>query len=146
MFILKKILISLSLLTILFGGLISLTNVQTNAQQATNANQIIIEPKVICNNADGSCPVVGKSFGIGNKNVLSSFILQIARFITYIAGAIAVIVIVISGVQRMNSTNADAAKNSNTSITNAAIGLAVAILAYTIVGVLSVFLVGSFFG
>ncbi len=83
--------------------------------------------------------------GEATKGGIAAFILQIARFITYIAGAIAVIMIVIAGVQRMNSTDADAAKNSNTNITNAAVGLAIAILAYTIVGVLSVFLIGNFF-
>jgi hypothetical protein len=77
---------------------------------------------------------------------IANFILKIARFITFIAGAIAVVVIVISGVQRMNISDAKAYESSNKNLINAAIGLGIAILAYTIVGVLSVFLVGNFFG
>jgi Type IV secretion system pilin len=156
-----KAIVLASILTML--GVSLLSNVNTSAQVpvpvspptgtttgatgggATNAGAITINPTVLCNSANG-CPVLGTNINAADKNKLSAFILSIARFITFIAGAIAVVVIVISGVQRMNISDAEAAKNSDKNLTNAAIGLAIAILAYTIVGVLSVFLVGNFFG
>jgi hypothetical protein len=110
------------------------------------AAQIQVLGNKVCNDGVnvGQCALVQPPT-TANAPGVASFILSIARFITYIAGAIAVIIIVISGIQRMNISDADAAKNSNNNLTNAAIGLAIAILAYTIVGVLSVFLTGSFF-
>jgi hypothetical protein len=118
----------------------------TTGTRATNASGITIGNNVLCGGDGNQCPVLGKAANATpSKEGLSVVILAIARFITNIAGAIAVVIIVISGVQRMNISDADAAKTSNNNLTNAAIGLAIAILAYTIVGVLSVFLVGSFF-
>jgi hypothetical protein len=120
----------------------------SNISSVDVAAQIQVLGNRVCNDGvnAGQCALVQPpANGATNGPEISKFILSIARFITYIAGAIAVVVIVISGVQRMNISDADAAKNSTNNLTNAAIGLAIAILAYTIVGVLSVFLTGSFF-
>jgi hypothetical protein len=150
----KSIFKGLTMLSILSFGIVSLTaSINTSAQtntttgtRATNASGITISNNVLCGGDGNQCPVLGKAANAApSKEGLSVLILLVARFITYIAGAIAVVVIVISGVQRMNISDADAAKNSTNNLTNAAIGLAIAILAYTIVGVLSVFLTGSFF-
>jgi Type IV secretion system pilin len=113
---------------------------------ASAQNGIEVLGSKVCNDgiSAGQCAFIQP--GVASKGGVAAFILSIARFITYIAGAIAVVIIVIAGVQRMNISDAEAAKTSDKNITNAAIGLAIAILAYTIVGVLSVFLVGNFFG
>ena len=147
----KKLVVS----AVMFSAITLAGFVMTSSVTSFAQNGIETFGTKVCSGVDKSGALVAANCPLVNLNPndnrpvplkIASFILSIARVITYIAGAIAVIVIVISGVQRMNSADADAAKKSNERITQAAIGLAVAVLAYTIVGVLSAFLVGNFFG
>jgi hypothetical protein len=137
----KIILGTLALSVIVVVGVTLFSAVYTSAQIQTLENAVCSTG----NQLDKAARCAFIQPGQGTRAGIASFILQIARFITYIAGAIAVVIIVISGVQRMNISDAKAAETSNKNLTNAAVGLAIAILAYTAVGVLSVFLVGSFF-
>jgi Type IV secretion system pilin len=90
----------------------------------------------------GKCPLIGDpkgAFGEGTdlRKTISDFILGAARILTFIAVAVAVIYMVWGGYQWMNVNDPDGAKKGQQTVTNSAIGLAVAILAYTIVGLLA---------
>lgn len=97
----------------------------------------------------GSCPLTGSSnigATLGNKAGLSNFILNVAKFMTYIAAAVAVVFMVWGAYNWMNVADPKGAETGKTIVTNAAIGLAIAILAYTIVSVIGNTLQGNLLG
>jgi Type IV secretion system pilin len=96
----------------------------------------------ICTGA--ACAVTGgTSFGGGAQGVVG-FLLQVARLITYLVGAIAVIFLVYGGVKYLTAQNEDGAKGARTIILNAVIGLIVAIVAFSIVTIVTNLVGGQF--
>ncbi len=97
----------------------------------------------------GSCPLTGSSnigATLGSKKGLSDFILNVAKFLTYIAAAIAVVFMVWGAYNWMNVADPKGAETGQKIVTNAAIGLAIAILAYTIVSLIGNTLQGNLLG
>ena len=92
----------------------------------------------------GGCPLISKPSevaGTGNiKEGVSSLIIEVAKVMTYIAVAVAIVFMVYGGYMWMNVNDPKGAETGQKIVTNSAIGLAIAILAYTIVGLLSSFL------
>ena len=92
----------------------------------------------------GNCPLIGNPQGVvGDGNIkegVSSLIIEVAKVMTYIAVAVAIVFMVYGGYMWMNVNDPKGAETGQKIVTNSAIGLAIAILAYTIVGLLSSFL------
>ena len=100
----------------------------------------------VCN---GPCPLLGSSTGAGlkDKNTVSNFILNFARFFIFIAAAIAVLFIVYGGYLYIADGGDDKrAATGKKVLINALIGLAVAILSLTIVSFISGTLEGNLVG
>jgi Type IV secretion system pilin len=105
-----------------------------------------LTPNVCPNN---QCPVFNNAANlkIADKNAVSNFILSIARFFTFIAAAIAVLFIVYGGYLYIGDGGDDKrAATGKKVLINALIGLAVAILAYTIVTFIGSTLEGNLVG
>jgi hypothetical protein len=97
-----------------------------------------------------SCPLIADPDGfVGDGDLrtsITSIILTVAQFLTYIAVAVAIIYIVWGGYKWMDVNDPKGAETGQKIVTNAAIGLAVAILAATLVGLLANFLQGDISG
>jgi Type IV secretion system pilin len=108
-----------------------------------------LTPNNLCGNAN-KCPLIGTAAATGGKLAtregVSNFILNIARFLIYIASAISVIFIVWGGYQYINAADPKGAENGKKILINAIIGLAVCILAVTIVTFLGSTLEGNLVG
>ncbi len=89
----------------------------------------------------GSCPVTGATEGssfIGGRGSIASFILNIAKFLTYIAGAVAVLFLVYGGFLIIVDNGDEArSKKGKKILFNALYGLIITIIAYTIVNFIS---------
>jgi len=122
----KKIIFSL-LAVILTVGLVTSLGVDTSAQG------IVPGKETLC---QGSCPVGDPSTISGDRNSLATFIVGIARFLTFVAGALAVLFIVYGGLLFVtdNGDGSNAGKGK-TIVINALLGLVIAIAAYFIVDV-----------
>jgi Type IV secretion system pilin len=162
----KSIIKTLSIFS-LFATLVvaGLSNVNASAQCTTaaqiNANPACrgvtttngttggasgLTPNVCPNN---QCPVINNAANlkIADKTAVSNFILSIARFFTFIAAAIAVLFIVYGGYLYIADGGDDKrAATGKKVLINALIGLAVAILAYTIVTFIGSTLEGNLVG
>lgn len=118
-----------------------------NTSNGTTGGASGLTPNVCPN---GQCPVfrnAGASNGLADKNAVSNFILSIARFFTFIAAAVAVIFIVYGGYLYIADGGDDKrATTGKKVLINALIGLAVAILAYTIVSFIGSTLEGNLVG
>jgi Type IV secretion system pilin len=138
---LKKFVLPLSMMAILVVGAVSLTHfgfLDVTASGLTSK---------VCPTADG-CPGISNPEAIFGgtddpKQKIADFLLGVAKFLTFIAVSVAVIFMVWGGYQWMNVTDPKGAEAGKTTVTNAAIGLAVAILAYTIVALLAGGLTGN---
>lgn len=88
----------------------------------------------LCSGA--SCPVIGNPESVkGDRNSLANLIIGIARFITFVVGALAVLFLVYGGILFVTDNGSgESAKKGKTILINAVIGLIIAIVAYTIVG------------
>jgi Type IV secretion system pilin len=97
--------------------------------------------------AGGVCPLVGNPAGaqkaLSNPQTVAGFILSIAQYLTYVAAAVAVVFMVWGGYKWMDVSDAKGAETGKRIVVNAAIGLAVAILAGTIVAVIGASLQSS---
>ena len=91
----------------------------------------------------GKCPVTNAV--PTNPQQIVSIILQIAQFLTYIAVALAVLVIVYGGYLYMNPTGKDGDAAGKKVLVNASIGLVIAITAVTIVTVVKGLVTGTYF-
>jgi hypothetical protein len=163
----KSIIKSLSIFS-LFATLVlaGLSNVNVSAQTRC-ANGTIVGPGIACpttagisggnsdltpNNLCGtSCPLIGTAASTGgklaNRQSVSDFILNIARFLIYIASAISVLFIVWGGYQYISDGgDAKRAETGKKILINALIGLAVCILAVTIVTFIGSTLEGNLVG
>ncbi|NJK71432.1 hypothetical protein HC766_01310 [Candidatus Gracilibacteria bacterium] len=94
-----------------------------------------------------SCPVTGSSdFDDADQNTIASFIINVASFITFIVGALAVLFLVYGGfLFVVNPGGGDEnAKKGQTIVRNAIIGLIIAIVAYSIVNLIGNLVQGEF--
>jgi Type IV secretion system pilin len=96
----------------------------------------------------GACPLLGNATAsLASRDSVSSFIINIARFFIYIASAIAVIFIVYGGYLYIADGGDDKRAGTGKKILiNALIGLAICILAITIVTFISGTLEGNVVG
>ena len=79
-----------------------------------------------------------------SRQTIFAFIISIARLLTFLAAAIAIVFLIYGGYQYITDDGSEAnAKKGKLIITNAVIGLAIAILAYTIVGLVLGLLAGD---
>lgn len=83
--------------------------------------------QVICG---GKCPLFDGSFNLTSKEDLTRFVISFAKFMTYLAVPIAIIMLVWTGVMVIIGQ----VKNPITAIINIFVGLAIVVLAYTITG------------
>ena len=124
------------------------------ANNTMTINLNAIELPVAKDTCGGACPLIGDPGAVAGqgqdlKKVISDFILGAAKILTFIAVAVSILYMIWGGYTWMDVNNPDGAKKGQQIVTNAAIGLAISILAYTIVGLLTGFLtgdVGSAFG
>ncbi len=76
----------------------------------------------------GKCPLFDGTFNLTSKEDLTRFIISFAKFLTYLAVPIAIIMIVWTGVMVIIGQ----VKNPLTAIINIFVGLAIVVLAYTV--------------
>jgi Type IV secretion system pilin len=94
----------------------------------------------------GSCPITGaNSTPINSQQGVVALLIRVARFLSYISVGIAVLVIIYGGYLYLNPADSKGAETGQKVLVNAAIGLAIAITAVTIVTILSGILTGSYF-
>ncbi len=115
------------------GGSTPTTTTTTVGARVPSAQQLCSGPCPITSTAPTSAPAI------------VSLIISIARFLSYISVGIAVIVIIYGGYMYLNPTDPKGAEQGSRILTQAAIGLAVALTAVTIVTILSQILTGSYF-
>ena len=102
-------------------------------------------PDVCISSNGGKCAIVCNFKSLNTTQEIVGVILRIAQFLTAIAVALAVLAIVYGGFKYMNPTDAKGAESGKTILVNAAIGLAIAILAGTIVTLVKGAVSGSYF-
>jgi Type IV secretion system pilin len=152
-----KILSSFAILTVLLNLVLAVFSpVNAVAQTTTNQqNQILVQatdsktvpPKsILC--GGNTCPAIGAAGAnqLAEKNGLAKFIIGIAQFLTFLAVALAVLFMVWGGFKYITSDGAEEAGRGKETLINAAIGLVIAIVAYTIVFLISSVVQGDFFG
>lgn len=99
-----------------------------------------------CRNND--CPLIGNPVKIkGDQNSIASFIVAVAQALTYIVGALAVLFLVYGGFLFVtDSGDGKRAGSGKQILTNAVIGLILAIVAGTIVAVVGNIVSGNSIG
>lgn len=118
---------------------IGLSSVSTLTPKAQNIPEV-------CPN--GNCPLIGtNSVDNIDTEAIGQFIIGLAQFLSYIAIAVAVLFLVISGLQLVTDTgDGKRAESAKKNFFTTLIGLVLVIAAFTIVQVLSQFLVGDVIG
>ena len=94
-----------------------------------------------------ACGITGgaTTFDGGAQGVVK-IILTIARLVTYIVGALAVLFLVFGGIRYLTAQDEKGAGDARTVIMNAVIGLIIAIVAFSIVSIVSNLVTGTFLG
>jgi hypothetical protein len=112
---------------------------RTNGFRAQNTYEI-------CPN--GQCPLIGDdTLSNLDQEAVAQFIIAFASFFSYIAVAVAVLFLVISGLQLVTDTgDGKRAESAKKNFMTTIIGLVLVIVAFTIVQVLSNFLAGDVLG
>jgi hypothetical protein len=105
--------------------------------------QAVPSSSTLCNS---SCPVIATPPTTTNRNDLAAFILNVARFITFLGGAVAVLFLVYGGILYITDNGSgDSAKKGKAILISAVTGLVVVIVAYTAVGLISGLVQGNLF-
>ena len=142
---LKK-LFSMGLLAILAFSSIS-SSLVTNAA----GSPLLPDGNTLCkakgNSGDDACKLSGGAGAniAGGKEGIVETIISIARILTYITGALAVLFLVYGGVRYLIAQDEKGAGDARIIIRNAVIGLVIAVVAYSIVSIVSGLLSGTFF-
>jgi len=97
---------------------------------------------------EGDCPLIGTNVPTNvNENTIVDFILGVAQFVTFIVIALAVLFLVYGGFLFVtDSGDGKRAENGKKILFNAIIGLVLAIVAFTIVRVISEVVAGDVAG
>jgi len=96
---------------------------------------------VICRGAN--CPVTGsQDFKNSDRNSVVRIIIDIARFITFVAVGLAILFMVWGGIRYITGGE-DGATSGKKLLINATIGLIIAIVAYTIVNIIAGLVTGN---
>jgi hypothetical protein len=113
-----------------------------NAGDSTKA---VPGKSILC--GGNTCPAIGGSDAgaLTKDNGLAKFIIGIAQFLTFLAVALAVLFMVWGGFKYITSDGAEEAGRGKETLINAAVGLVIAIVAYTIVFLISSVVQGDFF-
>ncbi|MEM1312121.1 MAG: hypothetical protein AAGF07_01520 [Patescibacteria group bacterium] len=122
--------------------LILLLPVVVEAQSVQNTN-FIPSSEIICG---GSCPLIDGDFN-PTADSIANFILSLARFLTFVGGALTVLFIVYGGLLVMTDFGGgERSKAGWNCIKTSIVGLVIIIVAYTVVAFIGSFLTGSNFG
>jgi hypothetical protein len=150
-----KILSSFAVLAILLNLFLAVSSpVKAVAQTNNQQNQILAQSdstkavpgkSILC--GGNTCPAIGGSDAgaLTKDNGLAKFIIGIAQFLTFLAVALAVLFMVWGGFKYITSDGAEEAGRGKETLINAAVGLVIAIVAYTIVFLISSVVQGDFF-
>jgi len=113
---------------------------------ATDGTKAVPGKSILC--PGGNCPGIGSASPtrLTTTEGLGNFIIGIAQFLTFLAVALAVLMMVYGGIRYITSNGAEQATAGQAILTNAAIGLVIAIVAYTVVYLISQVVNGNFFG
>jgi Type IV secretion system pilin len=104
---------------------------------SAQSNSLVPSKQTICG---GSCPVIDGDFN-PSRDGIANFIISIARFLTYIGGALTVLFVVYGGLLILTDLGGgDRAKAGWNCIKTSIIGLVIIILAYTVVSFIGSFL------
>lgn len=123
---LRKILIS----TIIFISIITSLNSVSAFAQSSNSRDLVPGKDTLCG---GKCPLVDTDFVFTKENI-ANFILSIARFLTYISAALAVLFIVYGALLIVVDDGSGTRSNKGwKTIRSSIIGLILVIVAYTVV-------------
>ena len=108
---------------------------------ATNNGGLTPTRDVICTGA--SCPVTGgREFTGATRNSVVTIIIDIARFITFVAVGLAILFMVWGGIRYITGGD-EGATSGKKLLINATIGLIIAIVAYTIVNIIAGLVTGN---
>ena len=138
---LKK-LFSIALLSILAFSSIS-GSLVTNAA----SSPLLPGDSVLCKDNTGGETACGIGKGgslTGGKQGIAETIISIARLLTYITGALAVLFVVYGGLRYLTAQDEKGAGDARVIIRNAVIGLVIAVVAFSIVSIVSGLLSGTF--
>ncbi len=134
-------LFSFSLIAIFAFSLVVAPSVSAASSTAANGTVSLPSRSELCGS---NCPVTGSATGSqflgtnGSQNNIATFILNIAKFLTYIAGAVAVLFLVYGGFLIIVDNGDEArSKKGKKILFNALYGLIITIIAYTIVNFIS---------
>ena len=134
-------------------GLLSILAFSTiSGSLITNAGSALLpDGKILCkakgNTGDDACKLSGGSEAEikGGQDGIVTTIISIARILTYITGALAVLFVVYGGLRYLTAQDEKGAGDARVIIRNAIVGLVIAVVAYSIVSIVSGLLSGSFF-
>lgn len=142
-----KKLFSVSLLTIIaIAGFSSLVSSPAYAASGLPTGTTTSNTE-ICGNSSANCATTGGASFDGGAQGVVGFLLNIARLVVYLVGAIAVLFLVYGGIMYLTAGGDDAkVKAARSIITNAVIGLIVAIVAFSIVTIVQGLVGGQFLG
>jgi uncharacterized membrane protein len=135
-----------NIFTKLFAALFLIVTLSLTAISVPTYSQAIPTTDTLCKG--GACPVIANpTVANADQNTLAGYIIGVARFLTFIIGALAVLFLVYGGFLYVTDPGTgDGATKGKTIIINAVIGLIIAIVAYTIVGLVGSLLQGNIAG
>jgi hypothetical protein len=141
MSLINKIFFSLFTFAILAVSLFgALSSISTYAQSIPGSDKL-------CGN--NPCPLISNPqvASSANQDTVAGIILNVARLLTFIGGAVAVLAIVYGGILYVTDNGSgDSAKKGKQILINAVIGLIIVIVAYTIVGLVGSLVQGNIGG
>jgi hypothetical protein len=124
--------------TMAFGlvGTTGVTNIIGNSSLTVSAIEVPTGLEI----CGGDCPIVKNPTVSGDKTLqktISEIVIKAAQFLTFIGVSISIVYMVWGGYKWMDVNDPKGAETGQKIVTNAAIGLVVIILAYTIVGLIT---------
>jgi hypothetical protein len=141
----KKIISGSLFAIIAIAGFASLVSTPAYAQNGKPASTTLSR-QAICG-ANNDCAITGNGDTAGGVTGVAGILLNIARIVVYIVGALAVLFLVYGGVMYLTAGGDDGkVKSARAIITNAIIGLVIAIVAFSIVTIVQGLVSGQFIG
>jgi hypothetical protein len=117
----------------------------TQSNNNNNSQSSLVPGSALC--GKGNCNGISNVNDLSGREGIVKALVGIAQFLTFIAAGVAVLFMVFGGYKYMSSNgDSERAESGKSTLVNASIGLAIAILAYTIVFILSQVLSGNLLG